>query len=261
MWIILLPTGRNAFKYEVSIKMSIELSDRQRHILSLITQQDYCSIEQLSADFSITKQTVRRDINTLCDLGLARRHHGGVSVPASLENSSYVARKTSFTDAKQKIAAQVAQQIPNGSTLFLGIGTTISAIAEQLGGHQKLRVITNNFEAASILSHYDHIETWIAGGRLRNGDRDIVGESSHDFFQQFIADIGIISCAAITTLDSTTHKPVDWCLEHELQEAKVSQAIINNSLQTWLVAHGTKWHRQANTKVAPLDSFNQVFKG
>ena len=243
--------------------MPIELSERQHHILSLLTQQDYCSIEQLSTNFSITKQTVRRDINALCDLGLARRHHGGVSVPASLENSSYVARKTSFTDAKQKIAAQVANQIPNGSTLFLGIGTTISAIAEQLGGHQQLRIVTNNFEAATILSHYDHIETWIAGGRLRNDDRDIVGESSHDFFQQFIADIGIVSCAAITTLQSASpsNKPIDWCLEHEQQEAKISQAIINNSLQTWLVAHDTKWHRQANAKVAPLNSFDQVFKG
>ncbi|WP_413691434.1 DeoR/GlpR family DNA-binding transcription regulator [Psychromonas sp. KJ10-2] len=243
--------------------MNIDLSNRQHHILTRLTQQDYCSIDQLSSDFSITKQTVTRDINALCDLGLARRQNGGVSVPASLENSNYLTRKASFSDVKHKIATQVAQQIPNGSTVFLGIGTTISAIAEQLGQHQQLRIVTNNFEAAAILSHYDHIETWIAGGRLRHNDRDIIGESSDDLFQQFIADIGIISCAAVTPLQSveTSKKTIEWCLDHELQEAKVSQAIINNSLQTWLVAHENKWHQQACSKVAPLTNFDQVFKG
>ncbi len=125
----------------------------------------------------VTTQTIRRDINELCALGLARRHHGGVSLPTTLTNRSFASRSATNLSEKQIIAKQVVELIPDGCTLFLGIGTTIAAIAEKLGNQKELRVVTNNFQAAHILSQYDHIETWIPGGRLRTNDGDVVGDS------------------------------------------------------------------------------------
>ncbi|WP_194089419.1 DeoR/GlpR family DNA-binding transcription regulator [Vibrio hibernica] len=248
--------------------MDVKLTERQHQIVSLLKQQNYCSIEKLSRQFSITTQTVRRDIKELCDLGVARRHHGGVGLPVSLENSSFLNRQVSYAEAKQKLASRVVNDIPNGATIFLGIGTTMSVIAEHLKHHKELRIITNNFEAAAILSQHKHLETWITGGRLRTNDRDILGQCSNEFFNQFSADIGILSCAGIGSLkapQSLSSSPPEnltqgWCLEHEPQEAHASRAIINNSKQTWLVAHAQKWNIVANTKVEMLQNFDRVFK-
>lgn len=170
---------------------------------------------------------------------------------------------------KQRIAEQVVSAIPNGITLFLGIGTTIACIAERLENHRELRVVTNNLEAAHILSQFSHIETWIPGGRIRTNDRDVVDNGVADFFAQFSADIGIIGCAAVSELSSPdlslnsklNISSQEYVMEHKLPEAKVSQAIISNSQQTWLVANNTKWQRKANTKVAPLSLFDRVFQG
>lgn len=250
-----------------------KISVRQQTIIDMIHKEEYCSIEQLAHSFAITTQTIRRDINELCALGLACRHHGGVGLPVTLTNRSYISRKISNQDEKLIIAKQVAAQIPNGCTLFLGIGTTIANIAERLSAHSELRVITNNFEAAHHLSQYDSIETWLPGGRIRSNDRDIVDGRIKEFYGQFNADIGIISCASVRlieqppTLKQTPLIPAiqsqitsnEVAFEHELREAEVSQAIINGSQQRWLVANKAKWQRKANAKVAPLSFFNHVF--
>ncbi|PQJ44557.1 RNA polymerase subunit sigma-70 [Vibrio campbellii] len=245
------------------------LNVRQQSIIELVHQQEYCSIEELAQRFEVTTQTIRRDINQLCQLGLTRRHHGGVGLPATLSNRSYASRQVTNQQEKQTIADEVVKAIPNGSTLFLGIGTTIALIAERLANHSELRVVTNNFEAAHILSHFENIETWIPGGRIRTNDRDVVDGSAELFYRQFSADIGIIGCAGVTeilqshsdmiNLGSTTIDTQSFAMEHELREAKVSQAILANSEQKWLVANNSKWQRRANTKVAPLSYFDRVF--
>lgn len=243
-----------------------KISIRQQTILDMLLQKEYCSVEALALHFDVTTQTIRRNINELCSMGLASRHHGGAGLPTTLANRSYVSRKITNENEKQHIAEQVVKQIPNGCTLFLGIGTTIAAIAEKLVHHQELRIVTNNLEVAYVLSQYDNIETWLPGGRVRSNDRDVVGDSIGQFYGQFTADIGIIGCASITSIEQPNlfntneeQQFEDYVFEHELREANVSQAIIKGSQQKWLVANSAKWQRKANAKVAPLGYFDQVF--
>lgn len=249
-----------------------KLSLRQQSIVDKIHLQEYCAIDDLARCFDVTTQTIRRDINELCRLGLACRHHGGVGLPAMLANRSYVSRQTTNKDEKLSIAKQVAQHVPNGSTVFLGIGTTIAMIAEQLITHQELRVVTNNFEAAHVLSQCDHIETWVPGGRVRTNDRDVVGDHVVPFFDLFSADIGIVSCASIRAVEvsagpqpsgfvTTSGEQQDYAFEHELREAAVSQKIIAGASEKWLVANSSKWQGKANAKIAPLSYFDRMFSG
>ncbi|MDW6094819.1 DeoR/GlpR family DNA-binding transcription regulator [Vibrio rhizosphaerae] len=240
-----------------------ELTVRQEQILALVHRDEYCAIDVLSQHFAVTTQTIRRDINALCAMGLARRHHGGVGLPATLSNRSYLSRQATDQDEKRLIAEQVAPLIPDGSTVFLGIGTTIALIAERLVHHQELRVVTNNFEAAHILSQNEQVEIWLPEGRLRSHDGDIVGENVSQFFSRFSADIGIVGCAAVSCLNQSCRlaeaEPVEFAMEYELREASVSQAIIQHSQQRWLVASQAKWQRKANAKVIELNQFDRIF--
>ena len=43
---------------------------RQQQILELVKQRGYISIEEIAQIFTVTPQTVRRDINQLADAGL-----------------------------------------------------------------------------------------------------------------------------------------------------------------------------------------------
>ena len=56
--------------------------ERQQAMAQLIGQHGRLSVAELAETFSVTTETVRRDLSTLERIGLVRRMHGG-AVPAS----------------------------------------------------------------------------------------------------------------------------------------------------------------------------------
>ena len=210
------------------------------------------SVEALAERFGVTLQTVRRDIKLLSDAGLLARFHGGVRLPASTtENIAYRQRQALNEEAKRAIAMAVAQQVPDGSSLFLNIGTTTEAVARALLRHRGLRVITNNLNVATILSDNPDCELIVAGGSVRSRDRAIVGEATVEFIDQFRVDIGLIGISGIEA-DGTLR-------DFDIHEVKVAQAIIRASRQLWLAADHSKFNRPAMVEVGRLTQVDQLF--
>jgi len=227
----------------------IKLNARQQTILTRLRGNEDIQIDTMADYFQVTTQTIRRDVNQLCKAGYARRVHGGVGLPVQLTNTSYQLRSDLQFDVKDKIAKKVADSIPDGATIMMGIGTTVTRIAYYL--KTKNRVITNNLQVAKILESNPDIEVYIAGGLFRSQQQDIVGHSVLTFFNSFEADIGILGCASVTK----SH----MAMEHETAESELSQSILNNSRQTWLVADASKWSRSASVKIASLSTFDQIY--
>ena len=67
-----------------------QLNKRQNDILSFAEKQGYVSVENLAKLFSVTQQTIRRDINYLSDNELLVRTHGGAYYSSGVKNFAYV---------------------------------------------------------------------------------------------------------------------------------------------------------------------------
>ncbi|EOD79258.1 Glycerol-3-phosphate regulon repressor, DeoR family [Grimontia indica] len=230
---------------------TISMTPRQRQILDYLKANGNVQIEELAEMFSITTQTIRRDVNCLSEQGLARRVHGGVSLPAILTNTTYQFRFQLESEIKQRLAKKLASHIPEGSTVFLGIGTSMAYIAQCLAQYEKLRIVTNNLEVEKVLQGNPNVDVFLAGGLVRSQHQDVVGQSVLRFFEDFEADIGIVGCGSVTG----SH----FAMEHEPIEAEISKAIIANSRETWLLADASKWGRFASSKVARLSDFTKVY--
>lgn len=224
------------------------LNERQDRILALLNHRGELEVEQLSEQFSVSTQTIRKDLNQLCELGLARRIHGGVSLPASALNLSYGSREQLNAGVKHKMAQALAARIPDGSTLMLGIGTSVAHLARALSQHQRLRVLTNNLDVAGVLCEYPAIQVLVIGGHLRHNDRDMVGEPVTRTLDQYRVDFGIVGAGGL--------HPDDGVLDFDPQEADVSRAILRNARQRVLLADASKWSRSPMVKVAGFDSID-----
>ncbi len=108
------------------------MKQTQRHdaIIELVKKQGYVSTEELVEHFSVSPQTIRRDLNDLAEQNMILRHHGGAALPSSSVNTPWHDRKATQTEEKERIARKVAAQIPNGSTLFIDISRDGGIIGE-----------------------------------------------------------------------------------------------------------------------------------
>ena len=167
---------KNMDKIYNIIRMIMEILNKRQHdILSLAEKEGYVSVENLAETFEVTQQTIRRDINNLCDQELLTRTHGGAFYSSGVRNFAYKSRKSLASDEKKEIADAVAAIIPDNSSIVINIGTTTEQVAESLLSHQGLKVITNNINIVNIFSQSNDAEVWLAGGRVRSLDSAVIG--------------------------------------------------------------------------------------
>lgn len=113
------------------------LFERQVQIADMVRQQDFIRVEVLARHFNVTTQTIRRDLNLLCERGIARRLHGGIQRLDIHGNIAYQWRQTLHSGAKQALAREVARHEPNGVSLAFSIGTTPKIVIKSLLAHQR----------------------------------------------------------------------------------------------------------------------------
>lgn len=223
---------------------------RHQKILELLDQTGYLSTEELVNIFDVTPQTIRRDLKELAENNKINRHHGGAAALSSAENSDYFERKHFFSEEKRCIGLEVAKIIPNGSSLFIDIGSTPEAVAAALLEHQNLRIVTNNINAAYILMKNQTFDITMAGGSLRQ-DGGIIGEATMAFISQFRLDFGILGISSID-LDGSL-------LDYDFHEVQVKRTIMESSRSTILVSDHSKFSRRAMVRLGELTEVDYLF--
>lgn len=212
--------------------------------MEIARQNGRVTVDELAQRFAVSPQTIRKDLNALCDGKSLARVHGGAVLSFGLENVGYDARRQIARQEKAAIGRLAAALIPSHSSLFINIGTTTEAVATALLQHENLLVITNNINVASMIRAYPQLEVIIAGGLVRRSDGGVVGEATVDFINQFKLDYAVIGVSAIDVDGSL--------LDYDFREVRVAQAIIANARHTILVADSTKFSRSAPVRIGHI---------
>jgi len=221
---------------------------RQPDILDLARQHGRVTVEGLAAHFCVAVQTIRRDLTELAESGQLERVHGGAVLPSGVRNIGYSDRRGLNAEAKVAMARRAAAMIPNGSSLFLNIGTTTEAVAHALLNHEALLVVTNNLNVANILAANADCEVIVAGGTLRRSDGGLTGHLTMRVIEQFRVDLAVIGCSALA-LDGDV-------LDFDVAEVSVSQTILSRARAAMLVADHSKFQRTAPARITSLENLD-----
>ena len=224
---------------------------RSHHIIEMVRASGFLTIDSLAEHFCVTPQTIRRVVNRLCDYGLLKRRHGGVEPPAPERNLAYQARQVLNLDEKQCIARRLAADIPERASLFFGIGTTPEQCAVALANHAHLKIMTNNLNVAMILCHNPACEITIAGGRIRNQDRDVIAGEAHQFFDRYSVDIGIFGVGGVAEDGSL--------LDFSPDEAAMRRSLMQHCRQRYLVLDHSKFGRKATVRSGHLGEASAIY--
>jgi DeoR family glycerol-3-phosphate regulon repressor len=226
-------------------------SFRQPEILEVARSEGKVTVDGLAERFGVTVQTIRRDLTELADAGRLQRVHGGAILPSGTTNIGYEDRRTLNHGAKRAIAHACAKHITDGASVFLNIGTSTEAVAQELLSRHRLLVVTNNMNVAQILAANPDCQVIVTGGTLRRSDGGLVGNLASRTIRQFKFDIAVIGCSALDQDGDL--------LDFDFQEVEVSQTIIAHSRRSFLVADHSKFQRTAPARIASLADIDVFF--
>lgn len=212
---------------------------RKRHdsIRGLVEERGVMSVGALADLMGVSMQTIRRDIDLLCEADTLRRRHGRIELAAGNLNTPFDQRAATNALRKQDIGEAAAALIPDEATLFMSIGSTPLSVARALRRRKNLTVITNNLNAAMVLSDETSNRIILPGGELRLPDRDILGDDVVDFFGRYRAEFAVFGVAGVTEDGSL--------LDFHSAEVRARERIRANAQTSILVLDCSKFGRMA----------------
>ena len=227
----------------------IPTPERQKQILSLLSQQGRLSVAEIVTQFSISEATARRDLETLASQGKAQRVHGGViAAEQAPPELPILEREKEQADDKARIGRAAASLVGNHETVFLGSGTTVLEIARNLRDHKNLTVITNSLPVLNILAGQKEITVISLGGMLRESELSFIGHITEQALVEVRADKVFMGTRGVSLEHGLTN---DY-----LQETLTDRAILKSGREVIIVADHTKVNRVATVLLAPLSQMH-----
>lgn len=217
---------------------------RQAQISELVSKTGEASVDALASRFSVSAETIRRDLGRLAKDGVIQKVHGGARRSPLLAEGSFLERMAENADAKAEIARKLVPLIAPGDTLFMDTGSTTLACAQELASVPGLTVITNSVRVARTLSGGGEARVFLLGGAYRADNAQTVGPIAIEQIHGFQADHAIITVAALDASVGT--------MDADIEEAQVARAMIECSRRLIVVADATKFDRKAAFRVARL---------
>lgn len=225
--------------------------ERRERLVQFINDQGYCTIAELSAAFSVSEMTIRRDVLRLVERGQVRGFRGGVGSLArqDLLGSDYRMRDMSMSAAKQAIAERAVAMVEPDSVIALDAGTTANQVAALLPSDRNLRVVTSSFPVLASLVGNNGTEVLCLGGTLHPESLSFDGPAT-------LAAISNLQVQTLFLAASGMNQRGAFCGNG--YDAITKRALLEVAERVVLIADSSKFDAQAMVKTCGWDAIDTL---
>lgn len=216
------------------------VEERKEKILELLHEKERVSVNELSAQFKLSKVIIRKYLGELENEGLLERTHGGAILKRKVINRVYLMdlMKEDY-DKKLKISQKAVQLIKEGDMIFLDGSTITLLIAELLKESEiKITVISNMLNIHEILSKQEHITLISLGGVYDNLTNSFTGDLAKENLKYFNPNKVFVGVAGI----NLNKMQISTCT---IEEGQFKKAILNSGEKKYLLAQDTKFYQDS----------------
>jgi DeoR family transcriptional regulator, fructose operon transcriptional repressor len=226
------------------------VAERQQKIVDLVNLRSSIRVSELSEIFSVTEETIRRDLEKLEKENKLRRSHGGaVSVQEKESEIDFSEREITNVLEKKVIAHEAVKRVENGDRIILDASTTAWYMAKILP-NIPLTVITNSIKVAIELSKKDRIEVISTGGILLPKSLSYVGPLAERSLENYHVNKAFLSCKGID-LNSGLSDSNEW-------QALLKRKMIERSNKTFLMVDSSKFGYREFSHISTLDHVDEM---
>lgn len=226
------------------------VAERQRKIVELVNERLSIRVSELSKIFSVTEETIRRDLEKLeKENQLMRSHGGAVSIEKEETEPSYLEREITNIEEKKAIAVKAVQLIEQGDQIILDASSTAWYVAKELPDIS-LTVVTNSIKVALELSKKEQIKVISTGGQLLSSSLSYVGPLAERSLSLYHVNKAFLSCKGVH-------------LENGLSDSNELQALLKGKMmeiadQTILMVDSSKFGTRAFSQISLLSNIDFI---
>jgi DeoR family transcriptional regulator, fructose operon transcriptional repressor len=224
--------------------------ERHRVISQLVRARGSVRIGELADRFSVTDETIRRDLEQLTQLGAVERSYGGAIAPRNGSETPFAGRLLEHSDEKVAIATFARGLIDDGDALIIDAGTTTLCLIRALTDATDLFVATNAVTHAIELVSNPRIEVVVIGGSLRRSTYAAGGELAIGMLRDLHVRRTFLAIHSVSARTGLT--------DPQLAEVGVKRALMQSASEVILLADHTKIGRESLVRVAPVEEVTRI---
>lgn len=206
-------------------------TQRKKAILDALARDGQVLAAELSVQFGVSEDTVRRDLRELAADGRLQRVHGG-ALPASPAVAPFAQREALETTEKRRIARRAAQMIAPGQVAIVDGGTTSALLVSQLPADLRATIVTHSPSVAVALAAHSSIDVILIGGRLYKHSIVAVGAAAMEGIARIHADLYFMGVTGV--------HPAAGLSTGDFEEAAIKRALSERAAETVVLASQSK---------------------
>lgn len=227
--------------------MSKKSEARREEIAKWILEKGEVKSEELEAMFSVSNETIRKDLLYLESVGTIRKDRGVAKAEYEYNELPVMIKRTENVSQKRAIARSAIDFIEDGATIYLDGGSTCITIAMFLRLKKNITVVTNSLEVASLVTESDN-EVLLIGGNVLKKSKSSVGSFALDLIGSIAIDVSFNGCDGFKGFDGPT--------TFNAEEIEIKKKILERSRKHILVCDSSKFEKTGTYKFANFSDFD-----
>jgi DeoR family fructose operon transcriptional repressor len=227
------------------ISGNLATEERLEWIRQQLESEGSIRLADAARELSVSEMTIRRDLQELEALGVARRVRGGA---VAIGPQAFAERHRSRARAKSRIADKLLDLMPASGAVGFDASSTVLRLASRLTSGRDLTILTNGSEVFQALQNHPGITGQLTGGSLEPRTGSLVGPLACRAASSLLLQRLFLSAAAVDPAVGTS----EACLE----EAEVKRAMASVAAEVVLAVDVTKLSSRSVAVGIPWDQIS-----
>ncbi len=221
---------------------------RYSSILDHLAKAGSLSIRQISELLGVTRETIRRDLKHLSDLGELTQVRGG-ALAIKHQEPDIANRSAMNAEGKKHIANIAKGFVKNNMSILLDSGSTALAIAHELEDFEDLTIITNDFTIAKVMRSQQQ-KVIVLGGEMSQSDFGTCSIETIEAVKSYQVDLGFVGVGGLSEQALITdYSPI---------AAHLRATMLKQSARSFFIVDKSKFGKTTPVRVPDIDSATGV---
>lgn len=219
--------------------------ERLLQLEEYIKVQQKVSPETLCEKFGVSMSTLRRDINTLEQMGCVQKAYGCILYNYSAAKIiPFHVRSTINQEQKRDACAAAASLIQDNDTIFIDSGSTTCHLMDFMASFKNLTVITSNLDIILRATSMENISLLVCSGELNRKNNSLSPVTGTDILNHFNFSKAFMAASGVSLAHGFSHSYIS--------ERPLKQAVLEKPVQHYFIVDNSKFGVKALLNMGPL---------